>query len=81
MEEKTIEKVVEKRDLYFIDSHNRYRLIHSNVREEEAYLQIHKFLNEHNYLSYYIRTWDIPEGRMYDVGSHTEFFLWGWLND
>jgi len=33
-------------------------------------------LEEKGFQSYYVRTWDVREGTMYDVGSHTEFFLW-----
>ena len=36
---------------------------------------INKFLDEHNFKSYYQRLWQ-KEDRVYvDVGSHTEFFI------
>ena len=69
------------KNLYLIDSHRNYRLLYENVVEKEVYLLIHLFLDEHNFKSYYTRTWKTDEGTMYDVGSHTEFFLWGMKND
>lgn len=68
---------MENRNLYFIDSRGKYRLLHENVKEKEVYLLIQLFLDEHNFKSYYTRSWNTNEGTMYDVGSHTEFFLWG----
>lgn len=65
------------RNLYFIDSRGNYRILMANVEEHEAWLAIQVFLKEHNFKSYYTRSWDTDEGTMYDVGSHTEFFLWG----
>lgn len=72
---------VEQRNLYFISSRGEYRLLHENVREEEVSILITCFLNEHNFTSYYKRAWNTDEGTKYDVGSHTEFFLWGFHND
>lgn len=66
------------RNLYFIDSRGKYRLLHENVREKEVSLLIQCFLDEHNFKSYYTRIWNTDEGTKYDVGSHTEFFLWGY---
>lgn len=35
-----------------------------------------QFMDNHNYKSYYTRTW-INKGEMvFDVGSWTEFFIW-----
>lgn len=40
----------------------------------QAITTINKFLEEHNYTSYYTREW-VENGRTkIDVGSHTEFF-------
>ena len=62
-----------------------YRVIFQNSRREErqigtaydyehAYKIINKFLDEHNFKSYYTRGW-MEDGRMcLDVGSWTEFF-------
>lgn len=71
----------DKRNLYFIDSNGQYRLLKSDVDRYEAGLSIQVFLNEHNFKCYYIRQWPTDEGMKYDVGSHTEFFLWGFKND
>lgn len=65
------------RNLYFITSRGEYRLLHENVRKEEVFTLIRCFLDEHDFKSYYTRTWQIEKGTIYDVGSHTEFFLWG----
>lgn len=69
------------RNLYFIDSHGNYRLLYENVVEKEVHILIQRFLDEHNFKSYYTRIWETDEGTKYDVGSHTEFFLWGVHND
>lgn len=69
------------RNLYFIDSLGSYRLLMTDIEEHEARLAIHVFLDKHNFKSYYTRSWETDEGTMYDVGSHTEFFLWGNKND
>lgn len=65
------------RDLYFIRSNGEYKLLRENVTESQARMIIHQFLDEHNFKSYYTRTWNNGKGTIYDVGSHTEFFLWG----
>jgi hypothetical protein len=66
-----------RHSLYFIDSYGRYRLLGVNMTESEAMLAIDDFLKEHHYVYYYIRKWNTEEGVKYDVGSHTEFFMWG----
>lgn len=63
-------------NLYFINSRGYDRLLAENITEQEVHREIQKFLKEHNFKSYYTRTWKTSEGTMYDVGSHTEFFLW-----
>lgn len=73
--------MTEKRNLYFIDSRGNYRIIMADIEEHEARLAIRTFLDEHKFKSYYTRSWNIDKGTMYDVGSHTEFFLWGFKND
>lgn len=61
--------------LYFKNSRGDKRLIAEPNTEEEAFKEIHKFLDEHNFKSYYTRIWETPDGvKVYDVGSHTEFF-------
>lgn len=73
--------MLESRNLYFKDIRGRYRLLHENVKEKEVYLLIQLFLDEHNFKSYYTRQWNVDNGTVYDVGSHNEFFLWGFVND
>jgi hypothetical protein len=60
--------------LYFENSQGVERVIAEVANEEEAFKEIHKFLDEHNYKSYYTRTWMVDGRKKFDVGSHTEFF-------
>lgn len=73
--------MTEVRNLYFIDSRGKYRLLATEVEEHEVYQIIKKFLDEHKFKCHYIRAWNTVDGRNYDVGSHTEFFLWGFKNE
>ena len=68
---------VDMRNLYFLDSRGGTRLLATNVDWETALKVKNDFLDAHNFKSYYMRTWEVSEGTMMDVGSHTEFFLWG----
>lgn len=70
----------ELRNLYFIQSDGGYRLLQKKVTRVMAVRLIREFLSCHNFKSHYTRIWDIEEGTMFDVGSHTEFFLWGFEN-
>lgn len=69
--------MLEKRTIYFIDRFGDYRVIKENVTEKEARELIAEFLEAYEFKSYYTRSWNTDEGTMYDVGSHSEFFLWG----
>lgn len=69
--------MIETRNLYFIDSFGQYRLLESSIEQNKVFRAIHSFLDDHHFKSYYTRSWETDEGTMYDVGSHTEFFLWG----
>lgn len=63
--------------LHFINTNNstRNRVIAQVSSEKEAYKEISKFLQEHNYKSYYTRTWYPKENiKRHDVGSWSEFF-------
>lgn len=63
-------------NLYFIVPFKKKRLIASNLQDEkEISQQIKKFLDDHNFKSYYTRTWYENGYTWYDVGSHTEFFI------
>ena len=60
--------------LYFENSRGVWRPIADCANKIEVGIAIKRFLDEHNYKSYYTRTWDSDGWRHYDVGSHTEFF-------
>lgn len=63
-------------NLYFRDSYGNKRLIASHLQlEKEVWRHIQKFLDNHNFKSYYTRVWYENGYTWYDVGSHTEFFL------
>ena len=74
--------------LYFENSQGKRREIGKPKTEKEAFKIIHQFLDDHNYKSYYTRTWLNQENlkeKIYDVGSHSEFFICynpkGWRED
>ena len=64
-------------NLYFIRSNGEKRLIRENIDPDKAigYIEEYVYYTNPKYKIYYIRTWENEEGTMYDVGSHTEFFL------
>ena len=64
--------------VYFKNSRRERREIGKVSSEKEAFKVIHKFLDDHNFKSYYTRSWLNPSNQLekvYDVGSHTEFFI------
>lgn len=69
---------IEKRwinmNVYFKNSQGIERLIGTAETEEDCFKIIFKFLDDHNYKSYYQRVWRTDKGKKVDVGSHTEFF-------
>lgn len=61
--------------LYFKNSRGERRVIAEPKTEEGAFEFIRAFCEERKFEIYYIRTWRNPDGlKVYDVGSHTEFF-------
>ena len=61
--------------LIFQSSNGNERVITNVDTWCAACSEINKFLDEHNFKSYYTRIWE-ENGRLkYDVGSHTEFFF------
>lgn len=61
--------------LTFENSFGEEREIAVVSSEKEAFAKIQEFLDAHNFKSYYTRiTFLGAAKRMYDVGSHTEFF-------
>ena len=74
--------------LYFENSLGQRREIGHGKSEQEIFQIINKFLEEHNFTSYYTRFWinsKNPLEKIYDVGSHTEFFICynpnGWIEN
>ena len=61
--------------LYFQNKYGKERLIAKPKTVKECYEKIDKFLEEHNFKSYYTRVNDGENCIWLDVGSHTEFFL------
>ena len=60
--------------LIFKSSNGKERIIAEPSNIDEVFNEINKFLDEHNFKSYYTRMWE-ENGRLkFDVGSHTEFF-------
>lgn len=62
-------------NVYFRDSHGNKRLLKYVDTKEQVWGVIKNFLDDHNFTSYYTRTWFANGYTWYDVGSHTEFFL------
>ena len=64
--------------LYFENSYGKRRVIGRATDESGIYKLINDFLDDHNYKSYYTRTWineNDNKEKIYDVGSHSEFFI------
>lgn len=62
--------------LYFKNSYGKRRVIATPESRDEAWKEVHKFCADRNFKIYYVRTWRDTDGlEVYDVGSHTEFFL------
>lgn len=64
--------------LYFLARSGEERLLATVDTEEDAFREIQKFLDEHNFKSYYTRTWIVPEknNAIYvDFGSWSEYMV------
>lgn len=64
--------------LYFENSYSKRRVIGHATDENGISKLIKEFLDDHNYKSYYTRTWineNDNKEKIYDVGSHSEFFI------
>ena len=61
--------------LLFQNSYGEERVISEPKTEEEAYKDIVKFCDEHNYKMPYCRTWKVDNRKHYDCGSWSEFFI------
>lgn len=62
-------------NFYFQRANAERILLGEGVNEHEAMALMQKFLDEHNYKSYYTRSWLEGNTKWYDVGSHIEFFV------
>ena len=62
-------------DFYFERSNGERVLLGSNISEQEAMKIMTKFLEDHNFKSYYTRIWRVDNEVYYDVGSHSERFI------
>ena len=62
-------------NVIFENSKSQLRIIGTAETNDEAFKVINDFLTDHNYKSYYTRTWKKDDKTtVVDVGSHTEFF-------
>ena len=60
--------------LWFQNSQGQEKVIMEVNNFNDVFTGIRNFLEEHNYKSYYMRSWE-ENGRIkYDVGSWSEFF-------
>lgn len=62
-------------ELYFKDCQGVDRLIAECDTVSAVHKEIKKFLDEHEYVSHYSRSWGNEENIIIDVGSHSEFFV------
>lgn len=60
--------------LLFQDSHGVERVIAEPSNREEVNKEINKFLDDHNFKSYYTRVWEEDGRLVFDVGSWSEVF-------
>lgn len=66
---------MDKYKVIFRNSRGQEREIGTAQDQQEANKIINKFLDDHNFTSYYTRGWE-ENGRIWlDVGSWTEFFI------
>ena len=61
--------------VYFKDSHGKKRLLKEVETKEGVWKVIQKFLDDHDFTSYYTRLWFADGYTWFDVGSHTEYFI------
>lgn len=61
--------------LYFQNSRGEERLIAEPSNKEEVNKEINKFLDDHNFKSYYTRVWVEDNRMIFDVGSWSELFI------
>lgn len=64
-------------NLYFKRSNGEKILIKENIEERKILKEIRNYVTKVNpdFKIYYFRCWKTEEGMVYDIGSHTEFFI------
>ena len=62
-------------DFYFKRTNGERVLLAENIGRETAFNTMKQFLGDHNYKSYYTRTWETNGELWMDVGSWSEFFV------
>ncbi len=62
-------------DLYFERSNGKRALLAENVDLNGASKALKKFLDDHNFKSYYTRMWQHENELWMDFGSHTQFMV------
>ena len=67
-------KVNKVMKLIFQNSQGIERIIAFPNSEKEAVKEIYKFCEDRKFKIYYVRSWMENNRKVYDVGSHTEFF-------
>lgn len=69
---------MKKKNFYFRDRYGFWRLLKENVNYYEAWNAMKDFLDKTSFRWYYTRVYTLDDGNThFDVGSHTEFFIWG----
>ena len=72
---------MDKKNMYFKRKNGTYILLLKDCTEKDGWKAAHEFMTEHNFQAPYIRTWyDPSENKWFDVGSHSEFFVWGFID-
>ena len=66
--------------LFFQNSRGEERVIAEPSNRGEVNKEINKFLDDHNFKSYYTRVCEADGRLVFDVGSPTEFFLLEGMN-
>lgn len=61
--------------LYFKNCEGKERLIAECDTVSATHKEIRKFLDEHEYISHYLRSWGNEENIVIDFGSHSKFFV------
>ena len=61
--------------LYFENGQGEEQLIAECDTVSAVHKEIKKFLDEHEYVSHYSRSWGNDDNIIIDVGSHSEYFI------